>query len=366
MKSLIYKYLFVFFVLLASSALSQSYNMSKSYDETFALSKDMEVSIFNKYGDIQVINWDKDSVRIQAKVEVSSHKEHKAEKLYDAINIDFRHNFFYVIAETEMLGKNSVWNDLSDVTKQLFNSKTTSKIDYIVHIPNNAHLILKNKYGNIYLGDYEGELDIELSNGDLKGHDLNGKTKLNLSFGDIYLNKLTHAILQTTSSEAEIEEVVFLETHTRSSKLFLENVKELNLDSSHDKYHIGELKSISGKGNFTFIKIKEVIQIVDINQKYGSLHFKNINNGLEKFSLNTYKSDIHLNLNYKDSYLLDFTTKEPPQIQYPTGEYKKSEVVINEEDDTKNIQIIWGDENNKDILPIHIQAEEGNVFINVK
>lgn len=366
MKLLTYKYWIIVLSIISTGAMAQSYNMNKTYDKTFVLTEDMEVSIINKYGDLQVVHWDKDSVRIQVKVDVTSHKESKAQKLFESIDVKFKNNFFYVVAETEMLGKNSVWNDISDATKQIFNSKTTSRIDYTIHLPNTSHLVINNKFGNIYLGDYNGELDIEVSNGDIKAHDLLGKTKLNVSFGNIYISKIKNAIIQTASSEAEIEQVEYLETHTRSTKLFLEKVNELNLDSSHDKYHIGELSKISGKGNFTFLKIKELSKEVDIHQKYGALHFRDIGNEVERFNLNTYKSDIHLSLNYEDSYLLDFTTKEPPQIQYPTGEYKKSEVVISEEEDTKNIQITWGDEENESVLPIRIKAEEGNVFINVK
>lgn len=366
MRLLTYKYLLIILSCIPFGAVAQSFNMNKSFDQTYALTENMEVNITNKYGDIQIIHWDKDSVRIQVKVNVTSHKENKAQKLFEAVDVKFKNNFFYVVAETEMQGKNSVWNDISDVTKQLFNSKTSSRIDYTIHIPSSAHLVIKNKYGNIYLGDYHGELDMEVSNGDIKAHDLMGKTKLNVSFGDLYINRIEHAIIQTASAEAEIEEVKYLETHTRSSKFFIEEIDELIIDSNHDKYHIGELSQISGKGNFTFLKIKELSKEVNIDQKFGALHFRGIGKNVEKFNLKTYKSDIHLSLNYEDAYLLDFTTSNPPQIQYPTGEYKKSEVVINEEDEKKNIQITWGDEKGESVLPIRIQAEEGNVFINVK
>ncbi len=366
MKRLIYSYLVLCLSIFAVSSFAQNYNMSKTYDKSFALTNDMEVSIVNKYGDIQIINWDIDSVRIQVKIDINSTKENKAQKLFEAININFKNNLFYTVAETELLGKNSLWTDITDKTKQIFNTKTTSRIDYIVHIPQNTPLVLKNKYGSIYMGDYAGELDIEVSNGDLKAHDILGKTKLNINFGDLYINKISHAVLRANSAEAEIEEIEYLETHTKSSKLYIEHIKELNLDSSHDKYQIGEISSIYGKGNFTYLKIKDLIDDADIDQKFGALHFRGIPNTVETFKLKTYKTDIHLSLNYENAYLLDFTTINPPQIQYPTGEYKKSEVVINEEDEKKNIQIIWGDEKSDSVIPIHIQAEEGNVFINVK
>ena len=69
------------------------------------------------------------------------------------------------------------------------------------------------------MGDYVGELSIDLSNGDFKAHYLSGKSKLKLSFGDLYIDRIVYALLETSNAEAEIEECFYLETNTKTSKL---------------------------------------------------------------------------------------------------------------------------------------------------
>ncbi len=366
MKQLIYKSILIILIAMVGNLSAQNFQKTAKYKEVFPLGENIEVSIINKYGDVQIVNWDQDSVKIEVDVEVNSSKESKAEKLFAAIHVDFKSNFFYIVAETSLAGKSSLWTDISDKTKMIFNSSTTSRINYVVHIPSTAQLIVKNKYGNIYMGNYEGELDIDVSNGDFKAHELSGKTKLKSSFGDIYVNKLNEVLLETANAEVEIEECQYLETNTRSSKLYIDEVGELVLKSSHDKYHIGSLNSINGTGSFTFLKIKRLNHQIDVKQKYGSLHFRHIDSQVDRFFLNTYKSDIHLSLSYEQAYALDFRAINPPVIQYPTGEYLKSEEIIDEEKGLKSVKVEWGGKNSEKVVPLNIQAEEGNIFINVK
>lgn len=351
---------------LGISLQAQNFQKSSQYKEIFPLNEQMEVSIINKYGDIQVIHWEKDSVMIEVGVEVNSNKESKTDKLFQAIDISFKANYFYVVAETNLAGKSTVWNDISDKTKLLFNSSTTTRINYVIHLPNSSKLKIQNKYGHIYMGNYKGVLNIDLSNGDFKAHYLSGKTKLKVSFGDLYINKLDWAILETSNAEAEIEECIYLETNTKTTKLRVEELDELHMNSAHDKYYIGHLNTVNGMSRYTFFKVQNINTSIDINQKFGSLHFRNLDADLERFFITTYKSDIHLSLSYEQDYALDFRSVTPPVIQYPTGEYEKTETIIDQEKGLKSTLLIWGNKGSDHLIPLNIQAEEGNVFINVK
>jgi len=348
------------------SVMAQSFKKTNHYQETFPLTHQMEVSIINKYGDIQIIHWEKDSVMIEVEVEVNSNKESKAEKLFQSIDIKFRNNFFYVVAETSLAGKSTVWNDISDKTKLLFNSNTTTRINYVVYMPNTFKLSIQNKYGQVYLGDYKGELDVNLSNGDFKAHHLLGNTKLKISFGDLYIGRITHGLLEANNAEAEIEECTFLETNTKVSKLRIEKIEELQMNSAHDKYYIGILSKVSGLSRYTFLKINELDRHIDISQKFGSMHFRHIDSNVGRFYLNTYKTDIHLSLSQEQEYHIDLRSIIQPVIQFPAGDYEKTEKVIDDEKGLKSTSIILGDKNSKALIPLNIQAEEGHVFINVK
>ena len=354
------------FLLMGMNLFAQNYNLTKSYDKSFALKDHTEVSLMNKYGDIQIIHWDKDSVRIQVKVEVNSHKEAKAEKLFQAIQINFKSTNFYVHAETELIGKNSVWNEITDKTKQIFNAKTTSNINYTVYLPNSTKLNMQNKYGHIFMGDYVGELNIEMSNGDLKAHHIKGKSKLKVSFGDLFIYRIENAYLETTYAEAEIGQIAYLETNTSTSKFYIEELEELNIFSSHDKYYIGQLSKISGKGRFSLIRIKNLDQEINLKMEFGALHLRGLSSALQNFQMSGYKTDIHLALNYEDAYQVEFRYKEAPQFQFPVGEYEKSETVVDQDSNLKSLLFIRNSSKSDQSKQLNISSEEGNVFMTIK
>lgn len=348
------------------SLFAQNYNLTKTYDRSFAIKDLTEISIINKYGDVQIIHWDKDSVRFQVKVEVNSHKESKAEKLFQAIQINFKSTNFYVHAETELLGMNSIWNEITDKTKQIFNAKTTSTINYVVYLPNSSNLSIQNKYGNIFIGDYKGELNIELSNGDLKAHNIIGKSKLKVNFGDLFIHRIENAFLETTYAEAEISQIVYLESNTSTSRFYIEELDELSIISSHDKYYIGQINKISGKGRFSLIRIKNLEQEINLKMEFGALHLRGLSSELLNFQLSGYKTDIHLALNYEDAYQVEFRYKETPQFQFPVGDYEKKESVVDEDTNLKSLLFIRNSKTSDESKQLNISAEEGNVFMTIK
>ncbi len=364
MKPLIYS-LVLGTVFLFSEAEAQSYKRTKTYDKTFALNQQMDVSIINKYGDIQVVNWEKDSVKIHVDVEVNSSKPSKTHKLFSAIDVQFSSSHFYIIAQTNLAGQNSLWTDITDLSKLVVNSSTYTRINYIIYLPMTSKLNIQNKFGNIYLADFKGDLSVDLSNGDLKAHNLTGKTKLKVSFGGLIINQLAKSYLESTYLDAEIQECDMLETNTSTTTLNIGKIGELSMNSAHDKYYLGDVRTISGTSRFNFLKINQLQGSIDIIQKFGTIHIKELNEDLEKFKLSTYKTDIHLSLANSRSYMIDIRYVKPPVIQYPTVILERKEEMIDAATALQSITLKLGQPTAKP-FPLNIQAEEGNIFMNLK
>jgi len=344
---------------------AQNFEKTKTSSETYYLSKDMAVKVQNKYGDIQIVNWEKDSVKITTNIEVRSNKQSKVDKIFNSIKMDFKHNHFYIIAKTEFLGQNGFWTDVSDISKTIFNSNTTTQVDYIVHIPNHVKLSIVNKYGDVYLGDYSGILDIDVSNGDLNAHNLLGKSEIKISFGDLFVQSLGRTKLEFSNVEAQVDDCDYMETKTRGSKLYINHVNELNISSGHDKYYLDHVNKIYGNSKYSYLKIANLHSNADLIYKYGALHFKNLSDDIDHFYLETYKTEIHLNLILENAYVLNFKSIKSPDIRYPLEGFKKKETIIDSILNLKNTQLIWGDLITKKSIPFNIRAEEGNVFIKI-
>ncbi len=353
----------VFLIGLCANA--QTYQSKKTFDRTFALNQQMDVTINNKYGDIQVIHWAKDSLKVHVDVEVNSPKPSKTHKLFSAIDVQFSATHFYIIAQTNLAGQSSLWTDISDLSKLVVNPSTSTRINYTIYLPITAKLHLQNKFGNIYLADYQGDLSIDLSNGDLKAHDLTGKTKLKISFGNLFVNKLEKAVLESTYLDAEIAECDHLETNTSTTTLNIDFINELNMNSAHDKYYLGKVFTVTGTSRFNFLRIGNIMESIDIIQKFGTIQVKDMSPQIKKFKLSTYKTDIHLSFDNSRSFLVDFRFIKPAMISYPTIVLEKKEELVDATSGLKSIQLKLGQPSAKPFL-MNIQAEEGNIYMNLK
>jgi hypothetical protein len=366
MRPLKYRLLSLILLCCSNFLYSQDYRLSKTYSQTYSLLEDKEVSIINKYGDINVDVWDIDSVRIEVIVEVSSNKESRAENLLASVDIDFKNNVFYCSAQTELIGKSEFWKDISYQANSILNKNNNVYIKYQVFLPNNANLVIKNKYGNVFLYDYYGKLNIDMAYGDLKANYISGKTILDVSYADVYIEKINQVLFNARFSEAEIAQIGFMEANTKSSKFYFDKIGELSIESSHDKYNLEEVNILKGKADFTFTKVDNLIEIVDLKIKYGDLRLRKIDPSLRSFKVNAHKSDIHLSLDYEGSYLLNIAAVAPPQIQYPIGERKKAKINIEEEGDLKKIEISWLSDDKETGAPLFFNAEEGNLYMKIK
>ena len=169
MKKLIiqYKLLTLLVVLFGLVSHGQVFEKNRSLSRAFALKPDTEIQISNKYGDIELISWDKDSVRFDIDVKVISNKESKALTAFEYIDFDFKSTAHYIIAKTSFAGQGTFWSEVKDLASTVFTGSTTTHIDYKIFLPANAIIKIDHKYGNIFISDYDGSLEIKLSNGDL-------------------------------------------------------------------------------------------------------------------------------------------------------------------------------------------------------
>ena len=134
--------------------------------------------MINKYGDIHLIPWEKDSVVFEIDFSVTSNKQAKVDKIFDYVDFDFKATAYYVIAQTVFEGQNSFWREMADVASTIFSSGTNTRIDYTVYFPAGNDVRIENKFGNIYTTDHTGKVDITLSNGDLKAFPSGGPPNL--------------------------------------------------------------------------------------------------------------------------------------------------------------------------------------------
>ena len=75
--------------LIISSASAQSVSEKRSFMKSVKINKDARLEVINKYGDIKITSWNKDSVSIMAEIEAFAPNQTKLRKMFDGS--EYRH-----------------------------------------------------------------------------------------------------------------------------------------------------------------------------------------------------------------------------------------------------------------------------------
>jgi len=317
------------------SSFGQAFRKNKTFTRLFKIDHNTELTVKNKYGNIQLITWNKDSVKFEIKIEVRDNKEAKAISKIDAIDIDFISSKHYIEAKTYFAGENAFWSEVKDKTGNIFSSENKIQVNYVVYLPIEMGLTIENKYGDVLMDDHLGTTSITLLNGDLKAHALKGETILNLEFAYANIKQMNNARLNLGyHSELQLTKAKKLKIESRSSRIRIEAADKIDIKSYRDKCHIEDVGILNAQNSYTYLEIQRISKFASIDATYGDIDIRKIENEVSKITFNTENTDISIiqpinraiefNLVYNEKAGLYF----PEELQNKTTTKKSDEDLL--------------------------------------
>jgi hypothetical protein len=358
-----YKYLMISACLTISFSLTgQTFENSRSLREAYRIAPNVEVQVINKYGDIHLIPWEKDSVVFEIDFSVTSNKQAKADKIFDYVDFDFKATAYYVIAQTVFEGQNTIWTEMADVASTIFSSGTSTRIDYTVYFPAGNDIRIENKFGNIYTTDHTGKVDIKLSNGDMKAHTFSGLTRLEVEFGNVSIDEITGGNITLGYAEFNLEKAGDINFETRSSKLYLNSCEKLHLDSKRDRYYIKSVAELTGDVFFSYLSLDKATSKINLKTNYGDFKLLGISETFLRMDFSSQYSDITLYLNEEHLYELEITRDDHSQVISSTTLLSKKEDPADGVADTFRSVITAGNPV-KSTVPVIIHIKSGKIYL---
>jgi len=283
------------FVLASFSMYGQAYRKNKNTTKSFAIEQNTELNIRNKYGRVQLINWEKDSVKFEISMEVHNKKEAKAIAIIEDIQIGFMSSKHYLESKTSFIGEDNFWSGVKDKTGNVFSSDNKISIDYKVYLPTDMAVTIENKYGDVMLDDHLGNTTVTLSNGDLKAHYLGGFTKLNLEFAYANIKKMESGQLNLGyHSELQLGSANELIIDSKSSRIKIDKADKLEIKSHRDKYSVKSVGLFKATNSYTYLEIGSLQNQLSIIAKYGDIDIKLIDNKVSSLSFEVDNTDINM------------------------------------------------------------------------
>lgn len=284
---------FLFFNL----AQAQVFKETKSYTRSFNANTATTVEVINKYGSIFVSTWNKDSVRINISFKISEKNENRFKKIKENIDFKLAKDQNRITAQTIFGSKySSLIKDIAEATNYLSSNDDQSKIEYKIWIPEYVNLSIDNKYGDIILPSLKGNVNINLSNGNLQAKDIDGKTELNLAFSDADLHNLRQLNSSLNFVHLNINKIGSMTLNSRSSEIRAAEIETLRLNSRRDNIIIQSSNSIFGEGYFSKLSLNRIIKECQLKVTYGTLSKIKLDQKFNTLVLDSRNCDINLAL----------------------------------------------------------------------
>ena len=283
-----------FFFLFGHVANAQ-FTETREFTRRFKIQPETRIDITNKYGRIELNTWKKDSVVIRFKMEINEKKPDKLKKTLDNLDFDISNSQHYLIVKTQIdKYRSQVESELLKFKETILQNNGSIRIDLVVWLPDNRELRLENKFGDIVMGDYLGETQINLSNGKLRCGELPKRTSLNLSFADATVNHISNGRIISNYSDVILRNSGTLRFESKSSTIEIQNAEDLSIDSRRDKYRVRMTNKIDATGNFSHFRVNELKDKANMRMSYGSFELEKIHAAFSSIYIESRSTDVNL------------------------------------------------------------------------
>jgi len=319
------------------------YDLEKTYAEEYDLNADGTLDIYNKYGPVKIMTWDKQSAKIDVLVKVDARNDKKAQEMMDRIDVEFSNNRNYVSAKTVFKDDNSKGYTV--------NYNTKYEIEYTVYMPANAHLKVFNKYGHTTVDALDRTVDAEIKYGHITMGHVKGDVSLKLGYGEAHLQDMRNFDAEIKYSKVDVGNVENMNMESKYSQFSFENAKDVDIQSKYDTYRFKSVETLDNDGKYDDFRIGEVGDMV-VNSKYTSVDVDFVGRkfwidqkygGVKIGELGAGAEEVYLDLEYTEvkirkintGYTLDMDGRYSSCSVHDDFEYTRQP----DRDDSKNLRM---------------------------
>ncbi len=325
--------------------------VAKTYQKEFSLTDNSNIYLENRFGQMNIENWDKNSIYITIEIKVDYPEGDKAARLLKAINIEFTQTGDDISAITK------IEDDFMRSWDKLFDSDSKDfSIDWEVKLPKQSNITLVNKYGDIFINELTGKCKIELKYGNLKANRIlrdntDPLSTLTIGYGNATIDEVSWFKADIKYAKLNILKAKAIVLVSRYSKISIDQISSIVSESQYDTYSIGNISNFVGEGRYTTYRFDELTKKLDLTVKYGEVKIDRVPATFES-------------LKFNGGYTSIFAGIDPLASYYLTADVAYGNVKYNEESRLNRIEgtthtevdgLVGKDENTKSKVNIIVK-----------
>lgn len=254
----------------------------KKINREFTVSKNANLQLLNKYGNVTITSWNENKVAIEVVITVKGNDLGRVEDRIENIQVEFNASFDKVFVKTiiESGDKNWNWWKKSD--------NLNYKIDYFVKMPKTNSIDVKNEYGNIFIDTLLGNASIKCEYGKIILGELLGENNtINLDYcSSSSISFIKNGVLNLDYSKLSIENSEKIKSNSDYTTLDINKVQEINFTAGYGSLKIENAKTITGSSEYTGLRFGSISKKLQIDTDYGSIFVEDLKKDFESVSIN--------------------------------------------------------------------------------
>lgn len=308
------KILFIVFVLFIGLSVKADVKHKKT-EKIFKAKNMKELIVENSYGQVEVEQWDKDVIKIKVDIKVDAGSMEKVNSILNKINISFVQKADYLNVVTEF----SENFKLSKFSNAFFSGGST-KIDYVIYMPKNIALKLANEQGNVFIGNFDGKLSVDVKDGDLKIGKVLGQSSINVNSGSVNIENLGKATcLFEDNKEVSIAKVDDININSKHSNINITEANKIVITSSKGNCNFGTVTNLRGSSSMTDYIVQDVSEELVFDLWFGSLNVRNIHNMFSLVDVKTVRARTGLTFMQGAAYDIAIRHHKNVKLDLPAG-----------------------------------------------
>lgn len=309
--------LFLFFpLLLFAKSNGKKQEKSKTINKVFSVSRDAKLAINNRYGNLNITTWSKNSIEIQVTITVKGSDKDQIIDRLENIDVIFESSANFVSAKTTFEKERKSWSFWKN------NKGISYQINYKVKMPKSNSVDLDNDYGSIFLGDLDGNANINCDYGKISAGKLTAENNsINLDYCSLSsIAYLKSGAINIDYSKLTIDETEQVKVNSDYSTFKAIKAGSVIFNADYGAIRIDEANEINGNSDYTDMRFGTVYKNLTIDTDYGAVSVKRLVKDFENVVINGEYAGIRIEVDA--NAVFDFEMS----LQYASFSYDRNDI----------------------------------------
>lgn len=215
------------------------FKKTRNYSKSYSLGSSDKVSLNNQFGELKIVTWEKNEVKVDVTIMGKSDEEQRAQQILDHISIADGKDGNTVYFKTKFSNDDQkVWNKNN---KEKHHNEGM-EINYLVYMPAGNGLDAENQFGKMIVPDFRGPAELESKFGSLTAGKVTNAKSITVEFGSADIGQMVGGKLTIKFSSGLVNKLsgdVKSVVEYSKVKLVVDNdIKNLDISNSFSELYL--------------------------------------------------------------------------------------------------------------------------------